>query len=923
MLGAKDAQELIGKSLLEFVPRQERQELYERFFRLAQAGKPLPFIEQTIVRPDGSQVELEISATVTQQNGDISVQVMAWDITERKLIQEALHRQAALAEIELAINQPHELQTALDRVANITTRLLPASGGASVALWDEKSSDFWIGSSTILEPMKTLIDRQIRKPDGACHWILNNMRPVITPDVTKDEFGPNLTLTKHHYMAYAGVPLIVEDAALGVLFVFDKHVRYYSQDDLDFLTALANRAALAIAKVRLYDSLQQARASAEETARAKDQFLANMSHELRTPLTAVVSVSELLQQTYLNPVQKEHVHTILASSEKLISLINNILDFSKMEANKLSLEARPFDLHSCIEEALDLVTPEARQKDIELAYSIAEGVQINLLGDAQRLGQVLTNLLNNAVKFTDRGEVTLSVRTRPPTAELPGTNIIDQKFPELLFAVRDSGIGIPADKLDSLFTPFKQLDASTTRKYGGTGLGLAISKQIINQMGGEIWVESNGVYGEGATFYFTIPYQTVTGPLEPYKKKHSPQLMGKQALVVSSGENQRQFLVDQLKYWGMQAFAFKTSQQALTWLQSHAPIDLVLLGIRSPQEGHSILINELYGQSDSSAVPLIVFVSGDELPAINSPIPITACIKTPIKPAKLYNLLMDIFSQPVEHPEVPEVNLSIGTEYPLKTLIAEDDPTSQKVIAMMLTYLGYQPVTASNGLEIIAALEQEPFDVILMDLQMPEMDGISTTRYIRTNLPADQQPYIIALTADARQQARNAMFAMGVDDYLTKPVLAEWLAQALKQASERLHQKSSQKQSSMSIPTPPRSSEGAIDESVLNDLINLIGADAPSALAELFDSFFQTAPALVENLKSAASSQDWTQVKWNAHTLKGNCELLGGTRLAQLCKQLETHASSGNAGDILQKVEQIEVEFVELMAIFTAKRAQL
>ena len=256
LLGGDDPVEFIGRSLLEYVRREERQELYEHFFRLAQLGEELPLIEQTIVRSDGSQVELEVSATVTQQQNETLLQVIGWDITERKQIQGTLRRQAALADIELAINQPRELQSVLDQIAEITTQLLPASGGTSVALWDQNSNDFWISSSTMPEPMKSIIDRFVRRPTGPSHWILTNKKIVVTPDAANDPFGPNLTLTEHSYRAYVGVPLMVEEEVLGVLYVLDKQVRNYTHQDLDFLAGLANRAALAIAKVRLYELTQ-------------------------------------------------------------------------------------------------------------------------------------------------------------------------------------------------------------------------------------------------------------------------------------------------------------------------------------------------------------------------------------------------------------------------------------------------------------------------------------------------------------------------------------------------------------------------------------------------------------------------------------------------------------------------------------------
>jgi PAS domain S-box-containing protein len=922
ILGEKTSEELIGKSLLDYVPDEERQELYERFLTLFETHQDLPLTEQTVLRRDGSHIDVEVSATITQQNNETIVQVIAWDITERKLFEEALQRQAALAEIELAINQTHELQTTLDRVAETTTQLLPASGGASVALWDEMSDDLWVGSTTVAEPMKAAIDRFIRKPSGASRWIIENHKPVVIQDTSEDPFGINRALNEHYVGAYVGMPLIFEDEVLGLLYVFEHSIRIYTEQDIDFLAGLANRAALAIAKVQLYGSLSKARSSAEETARTKDQFLANISHELRTPLTAVVSFSELLEETELDNYQTDLAHTISNSAEQLLSLINDILDYSKLDVNKLSLETQPYDLHLCIENILNQEKLSSRRKGLELAYQVEEGVPEYLVGDVTRLSQVLTNLVNNAVKFTEKGEITLSVSLWSPIAQpvtLPSTS----RRINLLFKISDTGIGIPPEKIDDLFNPFEQVDASTTRKFGGTGLGLAISKQIVQLMGGEIWAESTGIPGEGATFYFTIETQGSDTPISLYLYKKQPLLNGKQVLLVSSAKNHRQIAANLLTYWGMQVAAFGTCQEASSWLQTAEKIDLVVMILNQPQEAHRLLVEEIYKHWEPRNTPLIIITSVENMPDTSWASAVIGMLTTPIRPLQFYNLLIQIYSQPMISLPIPETKPSKTVEQLFKILIVEDDPVNRKAVAMMLDHLGYQYGTGANGIEAIAALEHQPFDIVIMDLQMPLMDGLTATRYIRASIPEERQPFIIALTADAREQAHDEMIAAGANEHLVKPFSSSTLARALERAVGYLASRKKPEELLTQVSVAKEANKGVLDESVLTDFVNLMGDEGPTRLAELIQSFLENVPSLVQTMKDAAAEENWQQVKWTAHTLKGNCELLGGARLFEMCKQLEKSISLGDVGDVIGRIEEIEVEFKAVQSALQDIHAQL
>jgi signal transduction histidine kinase/CheY-like chemotaxis protein/HPt (histidine-containing phosphotransfer) domain-containing protein/putative methionine-R-sulfoxide reductase with GAF domain len=826
----------------------------------------------------------------------------------RGLLEEALQRQAALAEIELTINQPRELQTALDRVVEITTQLLPATGGASVALLDEMSFEIWIGSSTVAEPLKAEIDRFIRKSDGISRWIIKNNKPVIVEDTSKDPFDIDGVLFKHSIGAYIGMPLIFEAEVFGLLYVFNQSNRRYTEQDIDFLVGLANRAALAIAKVKLYGTLLKVRTSAEETARTKDQFLANISHELRTPMTAVVSFSELLKETELDNYQADLVHTISTSAERLLTLINDILDYSKLDVNKLSLEAQPYDLRLCIENVLAQEKVSSRRKGLELAYLVEDGIPEYLLGDVTRLCQVLTNLVNNAVKFTEKGEIMLLVRELSPIAQSASSEPTNKRI-KLLFKINDTGIGIPPEKITKLFVPFEQVDASTTRKFGGTGLGLAISRQIVQLMGGEIWAESSGVSGDGSTFYFTIETQALDAPVPLYLYKKQPLLGGKKVLLVSNANNHRHVASNLLTYWGMQVAAFGTCQQAYAWLQAAERLDLVVIILSQSQEEHRLLVEEIYEHWEPRTTPLIIISSTENMVDTSWASAVIGMLTTPIRPLHLYNLLVQIYSQPIKIKPIPEPKVAKVVEHSRKILIVEDDPVNRKVVAMMLDHLGYQYETSENGIDAIAALEHQPFDIVIMDLQMPLMDGITATRYIRELIPEGQQPFIIALTADAREEAREDMNAAGANVHVVKPFSNLTLAQALDRADEYLFDRISPAQLSTQETEIEQADKGVLDESVLTDFINIMGDEAPTKLVELIQLFLENVPDLIKDMKFAAAEKDWQQVKWSAHTLKGNCELLGGARLFQMCKQLENRISLGELSDVTERVEEIDVEF--------------
>ncbi|HLW64788.1 MAG TPA: PAS domain S-box protein, partial [Gemmataceae bacterium] len=899
-------------------------QLFARLMR----GEKVGHVEARFVAKDGRTVEIEGTSSVHFRDGQpVATRGLFRDVTERNRAEsETRRREAQLRRFNSTLMGLAEHEAAQDD--NLDAVMQNYCEAAARTL-DLTRSSIWLFNadwSTIR--CHDLFDQRSFQHSSGLEWSTHDFpsffqalsveQIIAAHDANAD---PRTAEFAAAYLQPEGVrsmldaPLRLRGVVVGVF--CNEHVepRTWTQEEQSFAVSLASLVSLSLEaheRKRAEVEARAARDAAESANRAKSAFLANMSHEIRTPMNAIIGMTELALETPLMPDQQEYLNLVKKSADNLLYIINEVLDFSKIEAGRLELEAVDFSLRDVLGDVLGAMAPRAYQKDIELAGRVAPDVPDGLCGDPGRFRQIILNLVSNAVKFTEQGEILVDINRA-------GTNGSGQEI-WLLCSVSDTGIGVSKEKQEMIFAPFTQADSSTTRKYGGTGLGLTICARLVELMGGRIWMESEP--GHGSVFHFTLHLERAASVPE-LESFDWPEVRDRPALIIDDNATNRRILEETLKHWQMAPALADSGAAGLRMLEeakrAGRPFALVLLDVHMPAMDGFEVAERIQRHAELADTPIVMLTSGAGRPGEAQrcrDLGIRAHLTKPVRQAELQRAIqVALGRRPIEPAPRAAAPLAPG-EKKLRILLAEDNAINQKLALRLLEKQGHTVAIANDGKEALARLEKEGFDLILMDVQMPGMDGLEATNLIRQQEKSTgRRTPIIAMTAYAMKGDREACLDAGMDSYVTKPIRSEELYAAIREA----------------IAGPARSTAPERDDSPplpqvvdWQTALSYVGGDE-DLLRELAGTFLEQCPRWQADLAGALKAEDPAAVNAAAHPLKNSLKLLGAATAAALALQLENMGRSRNlagSGDVYADLAKELTKLLEAVQVYVAYRPE-